>query len=123
MDEKKKTLKFGKEELFLQISYYKDNRNLAILAYTVEEPFGRITINLSNHRLHHNEGFIDALTKKSGLEKKLIEKGIIKKITGTVKYNMGKYDLAVFDMEKLNEYDPKGIDEYKKSLESQEEFE
>ncbi|MCI9286434.1 MAG: DUF4313 domain-containing protein [Clostridia bacterium] len=123
MDEKKKTLKFGKEKLFLQVTQYINNGNLAILAYTEEEPYGDITTNLSEHWVDEDEGFIDGLTKDSGLEEKLIEEGIIKEITSTVNYNMGKYDLAVFDMEKLKEYDPKGIEEYKKSLENEEELE
>lgn len=123
MDRKKKTLKFGKEKLFLQVTQYINNGNLAILAYTEEEPYGDITTNLSGYWVDEDEGFIDGLTKDSGLEEKLIKEGIIKEITSTVNYNMGKYDLAVFDMEKLKEYDPKGIEEYKKSLENEEEFE
>ena len=42
---KKKTLKFREEELFLQVTQYKNNGNIAILAYTEEEPYGDITIN------------------------------------------------------------------------------
>lgn len=123
MDEKKKTLKFKGNKLSLQVTQYRNNGNLSILAYTGGEPYGNITINLSGYWLDEDEGFIDALTKDSGLEEKLIKEGIIKEIITKVNYNMGKYDLVVFNMEKLKEYDPKGMEEYKKLLEDEEEFE
>ena len=90
MSEKKKTLKLKGEELFLQISQYRNNGNLAVLAYTEEEPYGNITINLSGYWLDENEGFIDPIIKHLGLEDELIKKGIIKEIKSTVKYNMGE---------------------------------
>lgn len=121
MDKKKKTIKFKEKELFLQVSQYRSNGNLAILAYTEEELFGDVTINLPGYWLDEDEGFINALTKDLGLEEKLIEQGIIKEITATVNYNMGKYDLAVFDMEKLKKYDLVGVMQYQK--ENQEEYE
>ncbi len=121
MKENKKVLKFKEEELFLEVSQYRNNGNLAILAYTKEEPYGNITINLSGFSVDKGEGFIDALTKDSGLEKKLIKEGIIKEVMTTVNYNMGKYDFVIFDMEKLKEYDPVGVKEYQK--ENEEEFE
>ena len=123
MSEKKKTLKFKEEELFLQISQYRNNGNLAVLAYIEEEPYGNITINLSGYWLDENEGFIDPIIKHLGLEDELIKKGIIKEIKSTVKYNMGEYDWAVFDMEKLKEYDSEGMEKYKKLIEKEEEFE
>lgn len=123
MSEKKKTLKLKGEELFLQISQYRNNGNLAVLAYTEEEPYGNITINLSGYWLDENEGFIDPIIKHLGLEDELIKKGIIKEIKSTVKYNMGEYDWAVFDMEKLKEYDSVGMEKYKKLIEKEEEFE
>ena len=80
-----------------------------------------VTINLSGLSVNKNEGFIESNTKDSGLEQKLIDEGIIKKVKRTVKYNMGKYDLVVFDMEKLKEFDPSGVKEYQE--ENIEEFE
>lgn len=121
MKENKKTLKFNGKELFLQVSQYVNNGNLAILAYTKEDLYGDITINLSGYSVDKDEGFINTITKDSGLEKKLIKEGIIKEIITTIKFNMGKYDLVAFDMEKLKEYDPKGIKQYQE--ESEEEFE
>ena len=121
MKENKKVLKFKEDELFLQVSRYRNNDNLAILAYTKEEPYGNITSNLSDSSLDKDKGFIDALTKYSGLEEKLIKEGIIKEVMTTVNYNMRKYDFVIFDMEKLKEYDPVGVKEYQK--ENEEEFE
>ncbi len=124
MDEKeRKTLKFKDNNLFIQVEQYRNNGNLAILAYTEEEPYGDITINLPGYSVDEDEGFINAITKDSGLEKKLIEEGIIKEVITTVKYNMGKYDFVVFDMKKLKEYDPKGIEKYQQSFEEKEELE
>lgn len=120
MDKKQKTLKFKNNELFLQVSKYANSENLAILAYTKEDIYGDITINLNGYFVDEDEGFINSITKDSGLEKVLIEVGIVKEVITNVKYNMGKYDLVVFDMEKLKEYDPKGIEKYK---ELSEEFE
>ena len=100
MDEKKK-IKFKGKNLFLEVTQYRNNGNLAILAHTEEDLYGDITINLSGYSVDEGEGFINSLTKDSGLEQKLIKEGIIKEVITTVKHNMGKYDLVVFDIEKL----------------------
>lgn len=124
MDEKeRKKLKFKDNNLFIQVEQYQNNGNLAILAYTEDELYGDITINLQGYSIDEDEGIINAITKDSGLEQKLIEEGIIKEVITTVKYNMGKYDFVVFDMEKLKEYDPKGIEKYQQSFEEEEELE
>ncbi len=123
MDEKKKTIKFKEYELFLQVSQYRNTGNLALLAYTEEEPYGDITINLPGYSVDEDEGFINSITKDSGLEQQLIKEGIIEEVITTVKYNMGEYDLVAFDMKKLKEYDPKGIEEYENLIEDEEEME
>lgn len=124
MNEKeRKTLKFKNNNLFIEVTQYQSNGNLAILAYTEEELYGDITINLPGFSIYEDEGIINAITKDSGLEKKLIREGIIKEVITTVKYNMGKYDLVAFDMEKLKEYDPEGIEKYQQSFEDEEELE
>lgn len=118
-----KKLKFDNEKLILKIGSYESNGKLAILAFTSEEPYADITINLPGFYLKRNEGFIDSITKDCGLEQKLLEEGIIEKIVKKVKYNFQEYDLAVFNMDKLNEYDSVGMSEYKKRLENEEELE
>ena len=123
--ENKKALNFNGKKLFLEVSEYINNGNLGILAYTEEDLYGDITINLSGFSVDRGEGFINALTKDSGLEKKLIREGIIKEVITTVKYNMGHYDLVEFNLEKLKEYDPKGVKKYQEEFEEdfEEEFE
>ena len=59
MNKKPKTLKFKGDKLYLQVSQYRNNGNLAILADTKEEPYGDITVNLSGFSVEKNEGFIN----------------------------------------------------------------
>mgnify|MGYP000693630382 FL=1 len=42
----RKSLKFKNEELFLEVGQYRNNGNIAIIAYTKDELYGDITINL-----------------------------------------------------------------------------
>lgn len=120
---KEKTLKFKENELFLRVGRYKNTGNIAILAYTEEDLYGDITINLSGFSVDKDEGFINSITKDSGLEQKLIKEGIIEEVITTVNQNMGKYDMVVFNMEKLKEYDPTGVQKYNEVMEDEEEFE
>ena len=46
MDEKKKTLKFKGNKLSLQVTQYRNNGNLSILAYTGGEPYGLSLIHI-----------------------------------------------------------------------------
>ncbi len=117
----RKTLKFKDENLFLEVSQYRNNGRIAILAYTEEEPYSDITINLPGMCIEEYEGAINSLAKSCGLEKVLIKKGIIKEVYGTVKYNMGTYDIVAFNVEELKKYDPKGIKEYEEMLQQDEE--
>lgn len=121
MEQKVRTLDFKGKKLFMDVYQYRNNDRLGIYAYTRKEPYGMVTTNLSGMAIKKNEGFIESFAKDSGLEQKLIDEGIIKKVKKTVKYNMEKYDLAVFDMEKLKEFDPSGVEEYQE--ENIEEFE
>ena len=112
----RKTLRFKGEKLFLEVAQYQSNMNLAITAYTEEEPYGDITINLPGMCVYEDEGFINSYTKSGGLEKALIDKGIIKEVQSTCKYNYGEYDLVTFDLEKLKEYDPEGVEKYQEFI-------
>lgn len=60
-----------------------------------------------------DEAFIDPMCKDCGLYQALVDNGVINEvIREKVPYNMGKYDLVRFDMNKLKEFDPKGYEEY-----------
>ena len=39
-----------------------------------------------------------------------------KEVQGTHKYNYGEYDLVTFDLEKLKEYDPDGVEKYEQYI-------
>ena len=119
-----KTLKFDGEELYLEVRQYMNER-IAILAYTKDDMYGDVTINLPGMSLDNEHGgFINSYTKDGGLEAKLIKEGVIEKVVGTVKYNMGKYDEVVFNIEKLKEYDKEGVEKYLQIEEEEEqEFE
>lgn len=116
-----KILKFKNNDLYLKVGKYRNNGSIAILAYTKDDFYGDITINLTGYSVDTNEGFIDPINKDSGLGKELIKKGIIEEVIAQVNHNMGVYDMVVFNIKKLKEYDSKGIVEYLKEYE--EEFE
>ena len=104
-------------ELFINICTYQSNNRLAIDCGTEEEPYADITINLPNTFIDSiNIGFIDSVTKDCGLEKALLDEGIIKEIICNQPYNYGNYDCVSFDMKKLKEYDPEGFELYMDSI-------
>ena len=114
----RKTFNFNDNELFLTITKYANNNRLAILCETKDELFCDLTINLSNvsFPLNRNEAHISDIAKSCGLEKALLDAGIIKEVICEEKYNYGTYDFVSFDMKKLKEYDPVGLDDYYNSL-------
>ena len=109
-----KNFKFKDYELFFEIGTYTYNNRLAVLCHTEDEPFSDITINLPEIHLNSiDEACIDPMCKDCGLYQALIDNGVINEvIREKVPYNMGKYDLVRFDMNKLKEFDPKGYEEY-----------
>lgn len=117
MNKKVQTLTFKNKKLYLKVEQYGFSGNIALLAYTKNDLYGDITTNLNGYSLDEDEGFINSITKDSGLEKKLMDEGIIKEVITTINHNMGKYDLVVFDFEKLKEYDPEGIQKYNEEIE------
>lgn len=121
-----KSIKFKGENLYLEVGEYFNTGRISILAYTKDDFFGDITKNLSFTLLEDEQkgGFINQYTKSDGLEQKLKEEGIIKKIVGREKYNMETYDEVIFDLEKLKEYDMEGVNKYLENFkEEEEEFE
>lgn len=119
---KRKTIIFDGEKLFLKVNSYMNNGRMAIIAYTDEELYGDITINLPYSYLENDkEGFIEPYTKMSGLENRLIKLGIIEKVIDNTKYNYGEYDRVRFNLEKLKEYDPEGVTQYERMLQEENE--
>lgn len=74
---KRKLIKFKGYEIQLQVSTYRNNNRLAILAYADDEPYSDVTINLSDMYADENTGFINDMAKSCGLEDKLLKEGII----------------------------------------------
>lgn len=121
-----KAIKFKEENLYLEVGEYFNTGRISILAYTKNDFYGDITKNLPFSFLEDEQkgGFINQYTKSDGLEQKLKDEGIIKKIVGKEKYNMETYDEVIFDLEKLKEYDREGVDKYLENFkENEEEFE
>ena len=108
-----KTLNFKGDELYIEVGQYMNNNRIAVCACTEEDYYGDITKNLPNAILENeNGGFISEYIKTSGLEDRLLKEGIIEKVIGTVQYNMGQYDEVLFNLEKLKEYDRKGVERF-----------
>lgn len=120
---KRKTFKFKGQEIFLEVSTYELNNRLAILAWTKEGLFSDITKNLPDLLADGDTAFISDMARSSGLESKLEKLGIIKYTLGLLPYNYGVYDTAVFDMEKLKEYDPEGVARFEEIQKEEEEEE
>ena len=115
----RKFLKFKNKKIYINVYEYANNNRLAIVANLEREPFINITINLpEKDLLYFDYGFVSSITKDSGLEKKLIKEGIIKNVICIVSYNYGIYDLVHFNIEKLREYDPEGVDRYIRNIET-----
>lgn len=113
----RKTFNFKNNELFLTVTQYSCNNRLAILLETKDDLYCDLTINLTDtFPLDMNQAYISDISRTCGLEKALLDAGIIKEIICKEKYNYGTYDCVSFDMNKLKEYDPVGVDNYYKSF-------
>jgi len=77
------------------------------------EPFADMTVNIPGYSLEPNEAFISGNISKD-LLKFIKENKLGKKLPYTVKSGYGNYSVVAFDLDKLKEFDPKGIDEFKK---------
>lgn len=120
--EERKTLSYdwenGHEEVVLQVASYTYGNRPYIGMYCFDEegdvdPFDDLTINLPDSPAEVNQGYIDDLDSKS-------------KLAFIKKYKLGKtlpemghsgyqqYAKVSFDLERLSEFDPKGVEGYKK---------
>lgn len=110
----KNTIKINDEDYKLLVTDYANNGRLAIFLYDLnDEPYSDITINLPELPISDNsEGYLNGDINNShfNIIPKLKELGIIKESYGFLPYNMGTYEYVKFDLEKLKEYDSKGID-------------
>lgn len=102
--------------IYINVITYPDNDRLCIISFKDEhckEFYNDITYNLPNRIIKNfDESFINSIHRKSGLENELIKQGIIKKVIKSVNYNGQKYDLVKFNIDKLKEYDPIGVEDF-----------
>ena len=109
---------FGHEELALQVSSYANNGCLYIGLHNKTEEgfdqFGNLTVNLPMSSIiqpEPNEAYIDNFLSKENL--RFIKKhklGVILPEIGFSGYC--NYAKVAFDMERLREFDPKGVEGY-----------
>lgn len=120
--EKRKKINWENQQLTLDIYRYRNNDRLCILVNGEEEPYCDLTINLPEAYTKGDEVvFISNEAKYSGLEIELVNLGIIEDILGCVNYNMGVYDVAKLNLQKLQEYDEQGF--HREFEENEEELE
>lgn len=118
---KTKTLSYdwelGHENLFLQVSFYSSNGNLYVGLHRKErgiaEAFGDLTVNLPFEPVRVNEAYIDEFSSKSKLE--FIEKHKLGKVRPERgRFGDGEYYKVAFDLERLAEFDKKGVEKYRR---------
>lgn len=108
---------FGHEELALEVDAYTYGDRLYIgLLHQEEgkmEPFGDLTINLPYSEAEMNEAYIDDFSSKSKLA--FIKKHKLGKVLPEVGCSgYGRYAKVAFDLERLAEIDPEGVERFKK---------
>lgn len=111
--------KYGEEMVSLHVNRYMDNDRLYIGMWNYEEdypePFCDMTVNLPGYRLDYDHAFING-DLGSDLVEFITEQGlgIICPEKGRSGYR--EYHLVKFNMEKLKEFDPKGVRNYLASM-------
>lgn len=122
---KRKKIKLNDELILtLNVNYYAYGGGLAIQLYDGADLWADLTINLTGMlKPDINYAFLTGdlyTTNGKKLIKKLKDKGIINESQGLIQYNMGRYELVGFDMEKLREYDPIGVSNYLEDMPEEE---
>lgn len=107
----------GEEIVSLHVSSYAYGKGLYIGMINYDEdgpgPFADMTVNIPAYSLEPNEAIISGDISKDLLEF-IRENKLGKELPYSVRSGYGTYAVVAFDLDKLKEFDPKGIDEYKK---------
>ena len=107
---------FGDYELTVAVCAYAQNGQLAVNLLCKEDgfwvPYASLTVNLPKKPLKANEAFIKNFDENEGLLD-----FVLKNRLGTLCPDRGRsgfctYPKIAFDMEKLREFDPKGVEKY-----------
>lgn len=108
---------FGHEELFIEVSSYSMNGNLYVGMYHMEdgipESFGTLTVNIPYSPVEVNEAYIEDFSSKSKLQ--FIKKHKLGKVLPEKGYSgYAEYAKVAFDLDRLAEFDKKGVEEYRR---------
>lgn len=108
----------GQEIVSLKVGRYahEDRLYIGMISYGEDgpEPFADMTVNIPIYSLDHNEAFISGDISKDLL--KFIRANKLGKVLPyTVQSGYGKYAAVSFDLERLKEFDPKGVAEFMKT--------
>lgn len=121
MDEVKKVpfyWEFGEETVSLEIGMYANTGRLhiEIITHTKDgpEPFAAMTVNLPAYSLEPGQAFMSGDISKD-LLRFIRENKLGKVLPYKVHSGFGTYSVVSFDLNKLKEFDPKGVAEFKKA--------
>ena len=106
----------GEEMVSLEVGHYNHNNRLYVgtISYSEGYPelFADITVNIPQYRLEINEAFIDGNIGRDAI--KFIEENELGELLSyTVQSGYGEYNVVAFDLDKLAEFDPEGVAEFK----------
>ncbi len=119
--EEKKTVPFkwelGEEKVSLEVgSYaYGDRLYIGVICHSEDgpEPFSDMTVNLPAYSLEPNEAFINGDISKDLLAF-IKENKLGKVLPYKLQSGYGRYSVVAFNLDKLREFDAKGVDEFTK---------
>ena len=119
--EEKKIVPFkwelGEEKVSLEVgSYaYGDRLYIGVICHSEDgpEPFSDMTVNPPAYSLEPNEAFINGDISKDLLAF-IKENKLGKVLPYKVQSGYGRYSVVAFNLDKLREFDAKGVDEFKK---------
>lgn len=118
---KKSLGKYNDNELYLTVAKYGNNDRVYLGLEDEEGLYADITINLSDALIETGNTIFLSSHVDNDLQEFLIEKGIIEEPYNVIQYNMGRYPVTRFNMDKVKEYDPDGFKDLK--LETDEDLE
>ena len=108
---------FGDEIVSLHVNSYAYGGGLYIgmtnYGEDGAEPFADMTVNIPAYSLEPHEAIISGDISKDLLQF-IKDNKLGKKLPYEVKSGYGKYAVVAFDLDKLKEFDPKGVEEFKK---------
>ena len=106
----------GTTEVALRVGTYSMNDRLFVGLMTIDEdgcfePFADLTVNIPQYSLHPNEAFISGDFSESNLAF-IREQGLGEILPYQVPSGYGLYSAVSFNMEKLREFDPHGVENH-----------